>query len=72
MISKSGLEPKPLELILGYLSTPCGAGIDVFKLKNLSNGIQRAVTNVAPYNYRELKQTHFRNICMEMLTHLDL
>ena len=43
MVSKSGLLPKPLELIVGYLETPCGPALEIFKLNFLSTSITRAM-----------------------------
>ena len=71
MLKRTEMLPKPVELIVGYLGTSCGPGLDVFRLKMLCNQSRKVVNRQAKCEDVELKQAHSRYCSISMFNNMD-
>ena len=63
--------PKPVELIVAYLGSSCGPGLDVFKFKMLCNQSMKVVNRQPLCENLELKQAHNRHCSISMFNNSD-
>jgi hypothetical protein len=71
MIKKSELLPKPIEIIISYLATPFGPGLDVFRFKMLSTQHLKAISILLKCENTELHHSQSRYNAIQMFNTMD-